>query len=177
MASHLKSLGSSSPASHQVDYSHRIIGIAVSAYHIDITRSLLNACLGRLMEAGVLKCNVIVLEVPGAFELPLGCKKLITAKHRQRHIDPAYPANRLSQVGCDAVIALGCIIQGETRHFDFIAQAVAQGCMDLSLEHSIPVAFGVLTVNSLEQAQDRTGGKYGNKGIEAADAVLAMLAV
>ena len=75
----------------------------------------------------------------------------------------------------DAVISLGCVIQGETRHFDFICQAVADGIMDLGLRHRIPVVFGVLTTNDLEQAQDRSGGKHGNKGFEAGITALKLI--
>jgi 6,7-dimethyl-8-ribityllumazine synthase len=158
MASSIRNLSSTSP--NQKDFSLYKIGIAVSSYHSSITGSLLDACKNRLLEAGIKPEHIYVSYAPGAFELPLAC---------QRHLFNS--DDRL----CNAAIALGCIIQGETRHFEFIAQAVAQGCMKLSLKYNKPVAFGVLTTDTLEQAQDRSGGKYGNKGIEAAEAVLQML--
>jgi 6,7-dimethyl-8-ribityllumazine synthase len=81
------------------------------------------------------------------------------------------------QQSFDAVICLGCVIQGETRHFDFICQAVATGLMDLNLEYGIPFIFGVLTPDTLEQAIDRAGGKHGNKGVEAATTAVRMVAL
>ena len=94
--------------------------------------------------------------MPGAFELPFGASELSSKRK------------------FDAIICLGCIIQGETRHFEFIANAVANGIMQVSLKEELPVIFGVLTTNTLEQAKERCGGKYGNKGVEAAITALKM---
>ena len=110
-----------------------------------------------LMSKGVKEKNIETHYVPGSFELPLGAQFLVNKK------------------SIHGVIALGCVIQGETRHFDFICDAVANGIMDLSLTFNKPVAFGVLTTNNLEQAKERAGGKLGNKGVEAAESVLKML--
>ena len=96
------------------------------------------------------------LNVPGSFELPLGAKWILEAH------------------APDAVLCLGCVIQGETRHFDFICQAVSEGIMQLGLEYKTPVIFGVLTTENKQQALDRSGGKYGNKGVEAAVSALHM---
>jgi 6,7-dimethyl-8-ribityllumazine synthase len=96
------------------------------------------------------------MQVPGSFELPLAARMLIES-------------NPL-----DAVILIGCVIRGETPHFDFISQAVAHGCMQLGLDTGIPVIFGVLTTNNLDQALDRAGGKHGNKGTEAAVTAIKM---
>ena len=99
------------------------------------------------------------LDVPGSYELTAGA-------------DLA-----LRKLPVDAVICLGCVIQGETRHFEFICQAVAQGLVDVTLKHGKPVIFGVLTTNDWQQALDRSGGRHGNKGVEAADTALQMAAL
>jgi 6,7-dimethyl-8-ribityllumazine synthase len=105
----------------------------------------------------VKKKNILKVDVPGSFELPAAAKLLIESKK------------------LDAVICLGCVIQGETRHFDFICDAVAIGIMELNIRYTIPVIFGVLTTNDLAQAKDRAGGKHGNKGVEAAVAAVKMI--
>jgi 6,7-dimethyl-8-ribityllumazine synthase len=81
----------------------------------------------------------------------------------------------LSDFRCDAAICLGCVIQGETRHFDFICEAVAQGLTNVSLKREKPVIFGLLTTNDMQQARDRSGGRHGNKGVEAAVTALKMI--
>lgn len=133
------------------------IGIVVSEWNDRITDSLLNGAKECLLEHGILEKNILVKHVPGSFELPLGAKWM------------------LEETGVDAVICIGCIIQGETRHFDFIAQAVADGIMKVGLKYSRPVIFSVLTCNTMEQAEDRAGGKHGNKGVEGAVSALKML--
>ncbi len=133
------------------------IGIVVSEWNDRITDSLLNGAVGSLREHGVRPENITVHNVPGSFELPLGAKWL------------------LQNTGVDAVICIGCVIQGETRHFDFISQAVADGIMNVGLEFSKPVVFSVLTTNNMQQAEERSGGKHGNKGIEGAVSCLKML--
>ncbi len=100
--------------------------------------------------------NISVHKVPGSFELIFGAKKLQTS-------------------GVDAVITIGCVIQGETKHFDYVCAGVTQGIKDLNINHSIPVIFCVLTDNNLQQSLDRSGGKYGNKGVEAAVTALKMI--
>lgn len=131
------------------------IGIVVSEWNTMITGSMLEAARAFLIEKGVLEKNIHITWVPGSFELPLGASWLAP--------------------DCDAVITIGCVIQGETRHFDFICDACAQGIMRLSLDTKKPIIFGVLTTQNVEQAQDRSGGKHGNKGIEAAETALKML--
>jgi len=135
------------------------IGIVVSEWNKQVTDALTSGAESTLLQHGVQAGNIFVHHVPGSFELPMGAQFLIDSLHP------------------DAVIILGCVIQGETRHFEFICQAVAQGCMDLGLKSNVPVIFGVLTTNSLEQALDRAGGKHGNKGIEAAVTALQMIAL
>jgi 6,7-dimethyl-8-ribityllumazine synthase len=133
------------------------IGIAVAQWHNDITDVLLSGTLDVLQKAGIKTTDITIMQAPGSFELPLAAQWLI----------------KDSKV--NAVICLGCIVKGDTPHFDFIAQAVAQGIMDLNLSHNIPVIFGVLTTNTVQQAKERSGGKHGNKGAEAAVAALEML--
>ena len=133
------------------------IGIVVSEWNDRITDSLLKGAEECLLEHGIAKENILVKHVPGSFELPLGAKWL------------------LEFTDVDAVICIGCIIQGETRHFDFIAQAVADGIMKVGLKFAKPVIFSVLTCNNMIQAEDRAGGKHGNKGVEGAVSALKML--
>jgi 6,7-dimethyl-8-ribityllumazine synthase len=137
----------------------KVIGIVVSEWNDRITDSLLNGAKESLLEHGVKAENIHVKYVPGSFELPLGAKWM------------------LEQTNMDAVICIGCIIQGETRHFDFIAQAVADGIMKVGLKYSKPVIFSVLTCNNMQQAEDRAGGKHGNKGVEGAVSALKMLSL
>lgn len=132
------------------------IGIVVSEWNPEITHSLMNAAISFLIENGVKEKHIEVKFVPGSFELPLGAQWLVVKNH-------------------DAVIALGCVIQGETKHFDFICQACTNGIMQVGLQSQKPVIFGVLTTLNQKQAQERAGGKHGNKGIEAAETALKML--
>jgi len=133
------------------------IGIVVAEWNIAITGALRDGAIKTLLENGVVENDIVVKYVPGSFELTLGAQFLCEEK------------------SIDAVITLGCVIQGETRHFDFICDAVAHGVTNVSLKYNKPVIFGVLTPNTLEQAQDRAGGKHGNKGDEAAVTALKML--
>ncbi len=133
------------------------IGIVVSEWNREVTGALLEGAVKILEEQGIKPENLHIHHVPGSFELPTG-------------------AAFLAESGkVDAVICLGCVIQGETRHFEFIAQAVANGCTNLSLKTNIPVIFGVLTTDTFEQAKERSGGKHGNKGDEAAITAIKMV--
>ena len=134
-----------------------VIGIVVAEWHSEITNALLNGALEALNLANVKPKNIHILKVPGTYELPYGAVKTI---------DNHQP---------DAVVCLGCVIQGETRHFDFICNAVANGLMQLNIQYKLPVTFGVLTTNTLEQAKDRSGGKHGNKGFEAGITALKLI--
>lgn len=134
------------------------IGIIVSRWNQEVTGALKEGAMQTLLEAGVARQNILDFEVPGSFELPSAAAMLLDANE-----------------DVDAVICLGCIIQGETRHFEFIAQAVANGIAKVGIEYTVPVIFGVLTCNTAEQATDRSGGKHGNKGVEAAASCLQML--
>src|SRR4051812_39185247 len=125
-------------------------GIVYAAWNHSITNALRDASVATLLKHGAVKENIIIKEVPGSFELTLGAQFMA----------------EFSNV--DAVICLGCVIQGETRHFDFICDAVANGITQLNLKYNKPVIFGVLTTDTMQQAIDRAGGKHGNKGVEAA---------
>lgn len=133
-------------------------GIVVSEWNESITSKLLEGCYNTLLQHKVHKDNITVRHVPGSFELPLGAQYLLEEAH------------------IDAVICLGCVIQGETKHFDFVCQTVANGVKDVSLKYNKPIIFGVLTDNTLQQSMDRSGGKYGNKGDEAAISAIKMVA-
>jgi 6,7-dimethyl-8-ribityllumazine synthase len=135
------------------------ISIVVSEWNRTITGSMEAAAVKTLTEHGINPKNISIRLVPGSFELPLG------AQYAIEYLKP------------DAVLCIGCIIQGETRHFEFISQAVSQGIMQLNLDYSLPVIFGVLTTDTVEQAEERSGGRHGNKGVEAAAAALSMIAL
>ena len=133
------------------------IGIVVSAWNGHITERLLKGAIDVLDTIGQKASLRTILNVPGAFELPLGAQQLC----QQQHID--------------GVLAIGVVIQGETRHFDFICDAVANGIANVTIKHNIPVAFGLLTTDTQLQAIERSGGKHGHKGEEAAWTVLKLL--
>ncbi|HLS30680.1 MAG TPA: 6,7-dimethyl-8-ribityllumazine synthase [Flavobacteriaceae bacterium] len=132
-------------------------GIVVSEWNEDITDNLHKGALQVFLENKVKEENIVSWHVPGSFELTYGCKRL-----QQTHSD------------LDAIIAVGSVIKGETKHFDFVCQAVSQGIKDLNVHSDIPVIFCVLTDNNKQQAIERSGGKHGNKGAEAAVASIKM---
>jgi 6,7-dimethyl-8-ribityllumazine synthase len=132
------------------DASHLKFAIVVSEWNTEITHALLKGAIYTLEKHGVKEKNIEVVHVPGSFELTFGAR-LLAEKGES-----------------DAVLCLGCVIQGETPHFDYICQGVSHGITELNLEYDIPVIFGVLTTNNMQQALDRAGGKHGNKGDEAA---------
>lgn len=132
-------------------------GIVVSEWNDDITENLFQGAFDVWIENGVLKENIVRWNVPGSFELIYGCKKM-----------------QESFEMLDAIIAVGNVIQGETKHFDFVCEGVTQGIKDLNIQSDIPVIFCVLTDNEKQQSIDRSGGKHGNKGAEAAVAAIKM---
>jgi len=134
-------------------------GIVVSEWNPKITEGLYEGAVEVLKDCGVPSTNIVRWKVAGSFELPFGCKKMI------------------QKGGFDAIIAIGSVIQGETKHFDFVCSATAQGIMDVNVLTDVPVIFCVLTDNTLQQATDRSGGKHGNKGAEAAVAAIKMAAL
>lgn len=135
------------------------IGIVLAEWNADITNALFDGTLNTLIKYGVKKEHIYIHNVPGSFELPQAASMMVDA------------------YDLDALICIGCVIQGETRHFEFIAQAVATGCMDVSTSSGIPIVFGVLTTDTYQQALDRAGGKHGNKGDEAGMTALQMAAL
>lgn len=134
------------------------VHLVVSQWNETITYALQEGVVKTLLKHKVQESNIKVWNVPGSFELIYGAKKA-------QSYNP------------DAVIVIGSVIQGQTKHFDFVCEAVSQGIKDLNVHSEVPVIFCVLTDNTLEQAQDRSGGKHGNKGVEAAVAALQMIAL
>ena len=130
-----------------------------SRYNAKVVERLLSSCVARLRQAGLGADQILVVEVPGAFEIPLAVQRLAL------------------QNSCAAVIALGAVIRGETPHFEYISRACAQGLARIALDQDIPVIFGVLTVDTMEQALDRSGTEESNKGAEAAQAAIHMIHV
>lgn len=155
MASHLKNLS---------DFSHTTVpsaepfkfGIVVAAWNAEVTGKLYSGAYDSLLKHGAKEEHIISVEVAGSYELIAAADILLTNKM------------------LDAVICLGCVIQGETRHFDFICDAVGNGLANVGIKHTKPVIFGVLTTDNQEQALDRAGGKHGNKGDEAAITAIKM---
>ncbi|HHG83569.1 MAG TPA: 6,7-dimethyl-8-ribityllumazine synthase [Bacteroidetes bacterium] len=140
------------------DHTSDSVAILVSKWNSTITHVLRDGAIATLKAAGIPPENILIREVPGAYELPAAAQFVLESKPR-----------------IHAVICLGVVIQGETRHFDFICESVGQGIREVGMKHSKPVIFGVLTPNTKQQALDRAGGKYGNKGEEAAVAALEMI--
>ncbi|TAI49313.1 6,7-dimethyl-8-ribityllumazine synthase [Flagellimonas allohymeniacidonis] len=131
-------------------------GIVVSEWNDKITHALYQGAYDALADCGAIEENIVRWNVPGSFELTYGAKKMILTQE------------------VDAVIAIGSVIRGETSHFDFVCSATAQGIKDLNVAYDVPVIFCVLTDDTLQQAIDRSGGKHGNKGTEAAIAAIQM---
>jgi len=135
------------------------VAIAVSRYNEAVTRRLLDGATQSLARDGIGEQDVVAVWVPGAFELPIACQWLAETGNY------------------DAVIALGAVIRVDTSHYDYVCEQAARGILDVSLSTSVPVAFGVLTCENQQQAEDRAGGRAGNKGAEAARAALEMVAL
>jgi 6,7-dimethyl-8-ribityllumazine synthase len=131
-------------------------GIVVSEWNDSITEGLYRGAIEALLENQVPAQHIIRWNVPGSFELIYGSKKMLQTQN------------------VDAVIAIGCVIQGQTKHFDFVCEGVTQGIKDLNVQTDIPVIFCVLTDNTMQQSIDRSGGIHGNKGTEAAIAAIKM---
>ncbi|MDX9725634.1 MAG: 6,7-dimethyl-8-ribityllumazine synthase [Bacteroidales bacterium] len=141
------------------DASKMRFGIVVSDWNHEITHSLLEGALSTLKLHGATDSNIVVKHVPGSFELTIGAQFL--AEYDD----------------LDAIICLGCVIQGETPHFNYICQGVTYGITQLNLDYNIPFIFGVLTTLNMEQAVERSGGRHGNKGDEAAVTAIKMAAL
>ena len=135
------------------------IAIVVSQFNAEITKALLQGALERLQFLGFSSDDILVVEVPGAIEIPIIVQKL-------------------AGKNCyDAIIALGAVIRGETTHYDYVCQQVSDGCRQVALDCEIPVIFGVLTTENEAQAWDRLGGKHGHKAVESVDCALAMFSI
>jgi len=156
MASSEKNLSSYS-SGNITDISAKRFGLVVSEWNEEVTEALFQGAYTTLLQHGASRANITRKNVPGSFELSLGSQWLA------------------SDANIDAVICLGCVIQGETKHFDFICQAVANGITEVGLKFNKPVIFGVLTTDNKKQALERAGGKHGNKGDEAAATAIKML--
>jgi len=155
MASNLKNLSDydikSVPSAKKMKF-----GIVTAEWNDEITTALLKGAVDTLLKHGAKEEHILRKYVPGTVELTLGAQFMV------------------EYADLDAVICLGCVIQGETPHFNYVCQSVTHGITELNLEHNIPFIFGVLTTNNLQQAKDRAGGKHGNKGDEAAVTAIKM---
>lgn len=158
MASALKNL-STYDAESMPNAEDLIFGIVVADWNEKITHALYEGCYDTLIKLGAQADNIHTIQVPGSFELTAGAR-MLAGRHN-----------------CDTVICLGCVIKGETSHNEYINMAVAQGLTNLSLTTGRPFIFGLLTPNDEQQALDRAGGKYGNKGVEAATTAVRMAAL
>ena len=156
MASSLKNL-SDYDASKVPSAKNMKFGIVVAEWNEEITHALAEGAIKTLKKHGAVDKNILLKHVPGSFELTLGAQLM------------------LEETDVDAVIILGCVIQGETRHFDFICTGVTEGITQLNINFSAPVIFGLLTTENQQQAIDRAGGKHGNKGDEAAITAIKMI--
>ena len=136
-------------------------GIVVSEWNTEITEGLWQGAFDALIDCGALKENIVRWNVPGTFELTYGAARMSKSIYADSGM-------------LDAIIVIGCVIQGETKHFDFVCEGVTQGIKDLNLNGDIPVIFCVLTDNNRQQSIDRSGGKHGNKGTEAAVTAIKM---
>ena len=156
MATDLKNL--SSFDAHEVPSGGNMrIAVLIADWNSEITHALKSACLETLLKQGVKSKNIFENRVPGSFELTSAASMIAQS------LKP------------DAVICLGCVIKGETPHFDFISNAVAIGITELNIKYQLPFIFGVLTTNNFQEAKERAGGKHGNKGVEAAITALQMV--
>ena len=134
-------------------------GIVVSEWNETITEGLFNGAKAALLDCGTLEENIVRWNVPGSFELTFGANRMIQTQN------------------VDCVIVIGSVIKGETMHFDFVCEGVTQGIKDLNIKYNVPTIFCVLTDNNMQQSVDRSGGKHGNKGTEAAIAAIKMVAL
>ncbi len=144
--------------SHSVPNAENMkFGIVVSEWNHTITGALLKGAYKTLLKHGAKEENILVKTVPGSFELTFGANQII------------------ENCEVDAIIVLGCVIKGDTPHFDYVCMGVTQGITELNLTGDIPVIFGLLTTNTMEQAEERSGGKLGNKGDECAITAIKMI--
>jgi len=138
----------------QVQFEMLKIGLVVSKFNRQVTEQLEEEALKTLKQVGVRQ--VFLTQVPGAIEIPLVAKKLV-------------------EQGCDGIVVLGCVIRGETSHYEMVCNSVERGCLSVQLETGVPIGMGVLTTETSSQALERAGGKKGNKGSEAVNVTLEMI--
>ena len=160
MATALKNLSSFDRTKLPEDLSAYRLGLVVAEWNAEITTALADGARAAFLECGVSKENIVEIDVPGSFELVAGAKMLLS-KHEE----------------LDAVVVIGSVIRGETSHFDFVCQGASYGISHLNATQETPVIFCVLTDDTWEQAKARSGGKHGNKGVEAAVAAIQMAAL
>ncbi len=134
------------------------VAIVTAEFNLDITEKLEHSALESLKQHGFLETQVTKIRVPGAYEIPLTAKLLF-------------------EKGYDGVVVLGCVIRGETTHYESVCEGCERGVMQVQLEYKRPIGFGVLMTENLQQAQDRAGGKHGNKGRDAAEALLKIFEI
>lgn len=134
------------------------VGVVTSRFNSEITDKLEAGALDWIQNHVTEDLDIVALRVPGAVEIPLACKALFDD-------------------GCEAVIAVGCVIRGDTSHYDVVCNSVERGVTQLMLEYGRPIGFGVITTENDEQAEDRAGGKHGNKGAEAAEVAFEMMSM
>lgn len=139
------------------DASQMRFGIVVSEWNQPITEALLKGACDTLERHGAQTSNIHIARVPGSFELTFGAKQMA------------------ERIELDAVIVLGCVIRGDTPHFDYVCSSVTQGITELNLQYNIPFVFGLLTTDNLQQSEDRAGGRHGNKGDESAITAIKMI--
>jgi 6,7-dimethyl-8-ribityllumazine synthase len=132
------------------------VAVVASRYNAGVVQKLLDGAIDRLVERGISRDRITIVFVPGAWELPLACRRLAEAGGHQ------------------AVVALGCVVRGGTPHFEYVCSEASRGVIQASLDTGLPVSFGLLTTDTMQQAEERAGGAHGNKGAEAADAAVDM---
>jgi 6,7-dimethyl-8-ribityllumazine synthase len=132
------------------------VAVVASRYNAGVVQKLLDGAIDRLVERGISRDRITIVFVPGAWELPLACRRLAEAGGHQ------------------AVVALGCVVRGGTPHFEYVCSEASRGVIQASLDTGLPVSFGLLTTDTMQQAEERAGGSHGNKGAEAADAAVDM---
>jgi 6,7-dimethyl-8-ribityllumazine synthase len=132
------------------------VAVVASRYNAGVVQKLLDGAIDRLVERGISRDRITIVFVPGAWELPLACRRLAEAGGHQ------------------AVIALGCVVRGGTPHFEYVCSEASRGVIQASLDTGLPVSFGLLTTDTMQQAEERADGAHGNKGAEAADAAVDM---
>ena len=166
--------GRTTPPSERPDASEMRVAVVGARFNADITEALMDGALRCLKECGAPDPDLVW--VPGAFELPLACRELAVAPSPTDVLASALARAAGPSRRYDAIVALGCVIRGETAHFDLVAGEASRALMQVQLETGVPIGFGLVTTEDHEQAVARAGGQHGNKGYDAAMAALEMAA-